>query len=158
MKKSDLEISYKKCSECFAFEIHEPIILRSRVRSFAIRVERPYAKNIPCRNVVSVFPSQSVASLHSVDRVVLQFVRKFCRRSRELCQDGLLARVRVREKLRMTESVACKFLFAGRYIFRDAMLANVSVGERPNNSYSTCVRIRIDDPSFDHLISRDLTI
>jgi len=107
------------------------------------------------QNAVSVFSSQSAMSLHSVDLCSFT-LRKFRRRANFARMDCW--RELVREKFRMTESVACKFLFTGRYIFRDAMLANVSVCELPNNSYSTCVRVRMDDPSSDHLISHDLTI
>lgn len=121
-----------------SFRTWNSIILRSRAE-FRVRNSRFAVEGVLCKKIstrsISFFLAIHDESPFCRPYRVLEFVQKFRRCANFARMDRW--RELVHGKFRMTESVACKFLFTERYIFRDAMLANVSIRERPNNSYST---------------------
>lgn len=136
-EKSGLEILYKECSEFVSYLKFIKLLFFDRACGVSSsRFEGILCKKystLKCR--ISFFLAIHDESPFRRPYRVSQFVRKFRRRANFARMDRWCELVH--GKFRMTESVACKFLFTGRYIFRDAMLANVSIRERPNNSYST---------------------
>lgn len=146
-RKIDFEIPAKGARN-FALEIHKIIIsrdARSHAPSFPSSRSRFGRGTALCNKYsppkvshTSVPRFRARLSLSHI--VLLQFVEKF---NAARTSPGWIAGARVsgRAKFCMTESVACKFLSAGRYISRRRNVSECSrPRERPNNSRGTCVR------------------